>query len=99
MIALPEDWSVSWTAREYLAEAAVAALTIPDLFDGISPPLTGSETLTFAEIARTASFVLEIPVVRKTITHEEYRVDLIFAWFTRIYGGCAGHAVHGLSSS
>ncbi len=35
-ISLPADGPISWTARADLAEAAVAALTEPGLFDGIS---------------------------------------------------------------
>ena len=76
-IVLPEDGPVSWTARGDLAEAAVAALTVPHLFDGISPPLTGSETLDFAGIAEIASAVLGIPVARETISDETYRAGLI----------------------
>jgi NAD(P)H dehydrogenase (quinone) len=49
---------VSWTVRADLAEAAVAALITPSLFDGISPPLTSKETLVFADIAKLASDLL-----------------------------------------
>ncbi len=51
-IVLPEDGPVSWTARADLAEAAVAALTQSDLFDGISPPLTSSQVLDFDDTAK-----------------------------------------------
>jgi len=57
-IVLPEDGPVSWTARADLAEAAVAALTEPGLFDGISPPLTSSQALDFADIAKIAWEIL-----------------------------------------
>ena len=76
-IALPQDGPVSWTARGDLAEAAVSALTTPDLFDGISPPLTGAETLDFADIAEMASAILGSLIVRETISDEEYRKGLI----------------------
>ena len=76
-IALPEDGPVSWTARADLAGAAVAALTEPSLFDGISPPLTSSKALNFADIARIASEILGQTIVRKTTTDEEYRTSLI----------------------
>lgn len=76
-IVLPEDGPVSWTARADLAEAAVAALTRTDLFDGISPPLTGSEDLDFADIAHLASELLRRNIVRETVSDEEYRAGLI----------------------
>lgn len=76
-IALPEDGPVSWTARADLAEAAVAILTQTDLFDGISPPLTSSQTLDFADIAKIASEILGREIVRETVSDEEYRTTLI----------------------
>ncbi len=76
-ISLPKDGPVSWTARADLAEAAVAALTDPGLFDGISPPLTGSHTLDFADIAKMASEILGRDIIRETVSDEEYRTTLI----------------------
>ena len=76
-ISLPEDGPVSWTARADLASAAVAALTEPDLFDGISPPLTSSQALDFAGIAKLASEILGRDIVRETVSDEEYRTGLI----------------------
>ena len=76
-ISLPEDGPVSWTARADLAEAAVAALTEPTLFDGVSPPLTDSRTLDFADVAKIASEILGRDIERETISDEEYRMTLI----------------------
>ena len=76
-IVLPEDGPVSWTARADLAEAAVAALTDGGLFDGISPPLTGSHTFDFGGIAQIASEILGRNIVRETVTDDEYRASLI----------------------
>ena len=76
-ISLPEDGPVSWTARADLAEAAVAALTDPGLFDGISPPLTSSQTMDFADIAKIASAILGRNIVRETISDGAYRTTLI----------------------
>ncbi len=76
-ITLPEDGPVSWTARADLAEAAVAALTEPGLFDGISPPLTSSHTLNFADIAEIASEILGRDIVRETVSDQDYRSTLI----------------------
>ena len=76
-ISLPEDGPVSWTARADLAEAAMAALMQPNLFDGISPPLTGSQTLDFADVAKIASEILGRDVVRETVSDEAFRAALI----------------------
>ena len=76
-IALPEDGPVSWTARADLAEAAVAALTEPSLFDGISPPLTSSQALDFADIAKIASEILGRKLTREMVSDEDYRAALI----------------------
>ena len=76
-IVVPKDGPVSWTARADLAEAAVAALTEPGLFDGTSPPLTSSETLDFADIARLSSEILGRDVLRETVSDDDYRASLI----------------------
>lgn len=76
-ISLPKDGPVSWTARADLAQAAVAALTEPGLFDGLSPPLTSSQALDFADIAEIASKILGRDIVRETVSDEEYRMALI----------------------
>lgn len=72
-LALPEDGPVSWTARADLAIAAVAALTDAGIFDGITPPLTASETVIFADIARLASEILDRDVTRIVVSDEQYR--------------------------
>lgn len=76
-IVLPQDGPVSWTARADLAEAAVAILTQTNLFDGITPPLTGSQTLDFTDIAKLVSEILGRDIVRDTVSDEEYRATLI----------------------
>ena len=76
-LRLPEDGPVSWTVRNDLAEVAVAALTDLNLFSGITAPLTASETLTFADIARLASEVLGREVVLELISDEEYRQNAL----------------------
>ena len=70
---LPEDGPVSWTARADLAEAAVAALADTSRFDEITPPLTASEALDFADVARLASKMLKRDVTRIVVTDDEYR--------------------------
>lgn len=76
-LALPQDGPVSWTARNDLADAAVTALTDPGLFDGISAPLTASETHTFEDFARIASQALGTEVVRDVIPDDEYRTNAL----------------------
>ena len=72
-LRLPEDGPVSWTVRNDLAEAAAIALSVNSLFDGITAPLTGSTTYTFADVARIASEVLGREIVRETVPEQEYR--------------------------
>ncbi len=72
-LALPVDGPVSWTVRDDLAEAAVAALVDSRLFDGITAPLTASATHTFADVARIESDVLGREIKRETISAEIYR--------------------------
>ncbi len=76
-IVLPEDGPVSWTARADLAEAAVAALTQPGLFDGISPALTSAQALDFSDIAKIASEILGRDIQRESVSDEEYRTGLM----------------------
>ena len=72
-LALPGDGRVSWTLRDDLAQAAVAALTDTSLFQGVTAPLTASRTYTFAEIARLASDILGREIVFESISEESYR--------------------------
>jgi NAD(P)H dehydrogenase (quinone) len=76
-LVLPEDGHVSWTSRADLAEVAVVALTQPGLFDGISPPLTGSQKLNFNDIVKLASKLLGRIISRETISDDDYRTGLI----------------------
>lgn len=76
-MVLPADGPVSWTTRPNLAQAAVEALTQTDLFDGISPPLTSSQTLDFTAIAAIATAVLHRTITRETVSDEEYRRGLL----------------------
>lgn len=55
LLALPQDGPVSWTAHEDLAEAAALALTEDGAFDGVTPPLTATRTLDFADVAALLS--------------------------------------------
>lgn len=76
-LRLPEDGPVSWTVRDDLAEAAAAALSDSSLFDGITPPLTGSVTYTFADLAQIASAILGREIARETISEDAYRTGAL----------------------
>ena len=76
-LALPKDGPVSWTVRDDLAAAAVAALTDTSLFDGVTAPLTASETCTFADIARMVSAVLGREIVHEVIPEDVYRQNAL----------------------
>lgn len=89
-VMLPQDGPVSWTARADLAEVAVAALTQPELFDGISPPLTASETLDFAAVAQLASEHLGRPVERQIISDGEYQANLVAHGFPEAMAALLG---------
>ena len=80
-LALPSDGPVSWTVRDDLAEAAVAALTRTSLFDGITAPLTAAKTYTFADVAGLVSEILGREVVREVISDEEYRQNALTRGF------------------
>ena len=49
----------------------------PELFDGRSPPLTGSHTIDFDEIAAIASELLGHVCTRETVSDDSYRTGLI----------------------
>lgn len=87
-LALPQDGPVSWTARADLAAAAVAVLLEPKLLpDGLSPALTGSETLDFSELAQLASGILKRPVEREIVDDGTYQKNLIEHGMPAVYAG------------
>ncbi|WP_245633893.1 NAD(P)H-binding protein [Amycolatopsis jejuensis] len=71
-LPLPQDGPVNWTAHADLAQAAVIALTEEGRLDGITPPLTASETLTFEDLAAIASDVTGRKVSRTVISDEQF---------------------------
>ena len=76
-LVAPDDGPVSWTAHADLAEAAAIALTDEGRLDGLTPPLTGTEALSLADLAALASELTGRPITRVTVRDEEYRADLI----------------------
>ncbi|MEV6543617.1 SDR family oxidoreductase [Streptomyces sp. NPDC051665] len=76
-LSAPEDGPVSWTAHADLAEAAALALVEEGRFDGVTPPLTGTEALDLADVAALASSITGRTIKRVTVTDEEYRAGLV----------------------
>lgn len=76
-LRLPEDGPFSWTAHADLAEVDAIALTRADALDGVSPALTGSEQLDFADVARILSKVLGRQIRRIVVDDDEWRASAI----------------------
>ncbi|NML65728.1 NAD(P)H-binding protein [Hymenobacter sp. RP-2-7] len=74
-IVAPEDGPVSWTTRADLAAADAAVLAGAGHFDGPTPPLVASESVTLAEVAAMASELLGREVRRVVVTDEQWRRD------------------------
>ncbi|NUP06809.1 MAG: SDR family oxidoreductase [Polyangiaceae bacterium] len=75
-LALPEEGKVSWTAHADLAEAAAAVLCEEGRFDGPTPPLTGSEALSLAELSTIAADLQRKPLRRVFLTDDQHRTKL-----------------------
>jgi len=76
-LRLPEDGPVSWTAHDDLAEADAIALTSPGVFDGITPALTASEALDFADVARLVGELTGRTVKRIVVDDEEWSAGVV----------------------
>lgn len=75
-LAAPEDGPVSWTSHADLAEAAAIALT-EDVFDGVTPPLTGPAALDLTDVAAIASEVTGRSIRRVVVSDDDYRAGLV----------------------
>jgi uncharacterized protein YbjT (DUF2867 family) len=69
-LELPEDGKVAWTAHDDLAAADATLLAGIEAVDGPTCPLTGSEALDLADLARLASEIMGKPVLRRTISED-----------------------------
>lgn len=76
-LALPADGPVSWTAHGDLAEAAVAALLEDPLLDGITPALTATEVLDFAQVAELLGDLRGARVDRVVVEDEQWRRTVV----------------------
>ncbi|MGZ0152031.1 SDR family oxidoreductase [Kribbella sp. WER1] len=72
-LVLPEDGPFSWTAHRDLADAAVVAITDPGRLGGVTPALTGPETLDYADVAAIASELTGRKITRVTVPDEEWK--------------------------
>ncbi len=75
--ALPADGPVSWTTQGDLAEAAAIALAQEGRLDGLTPPLTAAQALTFDDVAATLTEVAGREVTRSVISDEEFTSALL----------------------
>jgi NAD(P)H dehydrogenase (quinone) len=73
----PEDGLVCWTTHADLAEAAAIALTDSEQLNGVTPPLSGSEALSLADLAAIASEATGRSIAYTSVTDQEYRTELI----------------------
>ncbi|WP_187366275.1 hypothetical protein [Trebonia kvetii] len=75
-MALPADGPASWTAHADLAEAAAVILADEGRFDGPTPPLTGAQALTFADIGSIATDLTGRVFTRTIVPGDEFREKL-----------------------
>jgi NAD(P)H dehydrogenase (quinone) len=64
----PEDGKVAWATHEDLAEADARLMAGQEVFEGATPPLTGSEALDLADLAQMASTLTNRIVTREQIS-------------------------------
>ncbi|OPG11726.1 SDR family oxidoreductase [Microbispora sp. GKU 823] len=76
-LVAPEDGPVSWTAHADLAEVTAVALTQEGRLDGITPPLTGPDSLDLADVAAIASDLTGREITRVTVPDEEWVAGMV----------------------
>ncbi|MET8359070.1 NmrA family NAD(P)-binding protein [Micromonospora sp. NPDC005171] len=76
-LVAPADGPVSWTAHADLAEAAAVALTEEGLLDGVTAPLTASETLDLEAVAAILSDITGRTVERVVVDDDAWRASAI----------------------
>ncbi|MEU6383948.1 SDR family oxidoreductase [Streptomyces bauhiniae] len=75
-VALPEDGPVSWTGHADLAEGAAVILAEEGRYDGPTPPLTATRSLTFADLAVLATGITGRDFTRITVPDDVFRRHL-----------------------
>lgn len=76
-VALPADGPTAWTAHDDLAEAAAVILADEGRFDGPTPPLTGPQALSFADIASIATELTGRAFTKTTVPDHEFSEQLV----------------------
>jgi uncharacterized protein YbjT (DUF2867 family) len=76
-IAVPAHGPVSWTTRADLAEAAAIALTADGRLDGLTPPLTAAQALTFDDIAAILSEITHRDITRTVVSDQAFKTALM----------------------
>ena len=66
----PEDGKVAWATHDDLAAADAILLARGEAFDGPTPPLTGSQSLNLADLARLATEVMGRPIAREIVEED-----------------------------
>ncbi len=84
-LVTPEDGPVSWTARDDLAEGDAALLLDEESWLGATPPLTGGEAVTMAELAATASELTGREVHHTVVSDEAWKEREVAAGRPAVY--------------
>jgi uncharacterized protein YbjT (DUF2867 family) len=77
-LRVPEDGAIAWTTHADLADAT-ARILLDDGFDGVTPPLTGPESVDMAQVAAVASRITGQTIRHVTISDEDYRNGMLAA--------------------
>jgi uncharacterized protein YbjT (DUF2867 family) len=73
----PASGKFAWTTHADLAAAAAAVLVDEGRFEGPTPPLTGREAVSFAELCTIASAASGRPIRHETLTDEQFETALL----------------------
>jgi NAD(P)H dehydrogenase (quinone) len=73
---ITQDGKFSWAAHADLAEAAALILTQEEKYQGPTPPLTGPQSLDFADLASLASAVLGKAIAKRIISEDGMRAKM-----------------------
>ena len=84
-LRVPEDGPVAWTVRDDLAEVDAVLLADEGQLEGATPPLTGREAITMAELAVIASEVTGREIRHVTVSDEEWRDARVTAGTPAVY--------------
>jgi NAD(P)H dehydrogenase (quinone) len=72
-ISAPADGPVSWTTHDDLAEATAVVLADEGRLDGVSPPLTGPESLDLADVAALLTQLTGRAISRVVVDDDEWK--------------------------